>query len=150
FTNDPRLKYIPSSIKNGWDPKNDFRLQSLTSDEIARARASFQGVLDLVSVIRRANVEILAGTDTANPYCFPGFGLHDELALLTKAGLTPMEALQAATRNAAKYLGLLDSCGTVEQGKIANLVLLDADPLAEISNTQKINAVVVGGKLFDK
>jgi hypothetical protein len=150
FTNDPRLKYLPASIKQGWDPKNDVRLKSLTSEDMERARGSFQGLLDRVSAIQRAGVEILAGTDTPNPYCFPGFSLHDELALLVKAGLTPMEALQVATRNAAKFLGLLDSLGTIEQGKIADLVLLDANPLAEITNTQKINAVVTGGKLIDR
>src|SRR5262249_7204010 len=130
FTSNPRLKYIPASIKQGWDPKNDFRLKSLTSEDMDRARESFQGVLDRVGAIQRAGVEILAGTDTPNPYCFPGFSLHDELALLVKAGLTPMEVLQVATRNAAKFLGLLDSLGTIEQGKIADLVLLDANPLA--------------------
>jgi imidazolonepropionase-like amidohydrolase len=150
FTNDSRTRYIPAFIKTGWDPKSDFRLKSLTSEEIARARESFQGILDLVGAIRRANVELLAGTDTANPYCFPGFSLHDELALLVKAGLTPMEALQTATRNSANFLGLLNSHGTIEQGKIADLVLLDANPLSEIANTQKINAVVTGGKLLDK
>jgi hypothetical protein len=150
FTNDPRLKYLPASIKQGWDPKNDVRLKSLTSEDMERARGSFQGLLDRVGAIQRAGVEVLAGTDTPNPYCFPGFSLHDELALLVKSGLTPMEALQVATRNAAKFLGLLDSLGTIEQGKIADLVLLDADPLAEITNSQKINAVVTNGKLIDK
>jgi hypothetical protein len=150
FTNDPRLKYIPAYIKQGWNPKDDIRLKNLTSEDLSRARESFQKVLDRVGEIRRAEVEILAGTDTPNPYCFPGFSLHDELALLVKSGLTPMEALMVATRNAAKFLGLLDSLGTIEQGKIADLVLLDANPLAEITNTQKINAVVTGGKLFDR
>jgi imidazolonepropionase-like amidohydrolase len=84
------------------------------------------------------------------PYCFPGFGLHDELALFVRAGLSPMEALQAATYNPAKCLGKLDSMGTVERGKVADLVLLEANPLEDISNTQKIAAVVVGGEIFDK
>ena len=150
FTNDPRLKYIPASIKQGWDPKNDVRMKSFTSEDMDRARESFQRLLDRVGAIRRAGVELLAGTDTPNPYCFPGFSLHDELALLVKAGLSPMEALQVATRDAAKFLGLSDSLGTIEQGKIADLVLLDGSPLAEITNTQKINAVVTGGKLIDK
>jgi imidazolonepropionase-like amidohydrolase len=85
-----------------------------------------------------------------NPYCFPGFSLHDELELLVRAGLTPMAALQAATLNPARFLGKEKDLGTVEQGKIADLVLLDENPLADITNTKKINAVVVRGKLFPK
>ena len=73
-----------------------------------------------------------------------------ELALLVKSGLTPMEALQTATINPAKYFGMLNSIGIVEEGKIADMVLLDADPLLDITNTQKINAVVVGGKFLPK
>jgi len=101
-------------------------------------------------MMKRAGVDFIAGTDTVNPYVFPGFSLHDELALLVQAGFTPMEALQAATRDPARYLGRLDSIGTIEKGKIADLVLLDANSLAEIGNTRKINAVVVGGTLITK
>lgn len=80
--------------------------------------------MEIVGAMHRAGVKFLAGTDTPNPYVFPGFSLHDELALLVKAGFTPMEALQAATRNPAEYLGRLDSLGTIEESKIADLVLL--------------------------
>ncbi|MFB3127758.1 MAG: amidohydrolase family protein, partial [Candidatus Acidiferrales bacterium] len=73
----------------------------------------------------------MAGTDVPNPYCFPGFSLHEELALLGQAGFTPMEALQAATRNPAEFLGKLGELGTIEEGKIADLVVLDADPLED-------------------
>jgi imidazolonepropionase-like amidohydrolase len=85
-----------------------------------------------------------------NPYCFPGFGIHDELALLVEAGLSPLAALQAATRNAAQFVGQLDSRGTIEAGKTADLVLLDKDPLADIHNTRSIQAVVLNGKLFQR
>jgi imidazolonepropionase-like amidohydrolase len=95
-------------------------------------------------------VGIMAGTNTLNPYIFPGFSLHDELALLVKAGLTPMQALQAATLNPAEFLGSSQEMGTVEPGKIADLVMLEADPLEDISNTQKIAAVVFKGKFFDR
>ncbi len=80
----------------------------------------------------------------------PGFSLHEDLALLVRAGLTPMEALQAGTRNPAEFLGRLDSQGTIAAGKNADLVLLDANPLDDIHNTQKIRAVVVRGKLLDR
>jgi imidazolonepropionase-like amidohydrolase len=104
----------------------------------------------LIQGMRRAGVEFMAGTDLGNEYLYPGFSLHDELVLLVQAGLTPMEALQAATRNPAKFLGRLDSLGTIEKGKIADLVLLDANPLENISNTQRINAVVVNGRYLPK
>ena len=91
-----------------------------------------------------------AGTDTGNPFCFPGFSLHDELVLLVIAGLSPVEALRSATLNPAKFFGLDQTLGTIEQGKIADLVLLDANPLTDIRNTQRINAVVSNGRLFDR
>jgi len=78
----------------------------------------------------------------------PGFSLHDELGLMVKAGLTPMQALQTATLNPARFLGTEKDYGTVEKGKIADLVLLDANPLEDIANTTKINAVLYGGTLF--
>jgi imidazolonepropionase-like amidohydrolase len=83
-------------------------------------------------------------------YCFPGFSLHDELELLVRAGLTPLEALQAATRNPARYFGRLNDLGTVEEGKLADLVLLEADPLADVKNTRKIVAVVAGGRVLPR
>jgi imidazolonepropionase-like amidohydrolase len=76
--------------------------------------------------------------------------LHDELALLVQAGLTPGEALKTATCNPAKFLGMFDRLGTAEKGKLADLVLLDANPLEDIHNTQKIRAVVLNGKYLDR
>jgi imidazolonepropionase-like amidohydrolase len=95
-------------------------------------------------------VPILAGTDELNPYVFPGFSLHDELALLVKAGLSPRDALRAATINPAKFFGKEATMGTVDVGKTADLVLLDADPLADIANTKKIRAVISRGRLLDR
>ena len=100
--------------------------------------------------MHRAGVKLLAATDALVWYVVPGFSLHDELELVVKAGLTPMEALQTATRNPAIYLGLMDTVGTVEQGKKADLVLLEANPLENISNTKRINAVIVNGRLIPK
>ena len=105
----------------------------------------------LVGDMHRAGVELLAGTDTnpLNPV-LPGWGLHEELALLAESGLTNMQALQTATRNPARYFGILEETGTVEEGKSADLVLLDADPLEDIRNTQRINAVVMRGRYYPR
>jgi imidazolonepropionase-like amidohydrolase len=84
----------------------------------------------------------------APPY--PGSSVHEELALLVNAGLTPMEALVAGTRNGAEAVGRLGDLGTIEKGKLADLALLDASPLADITNTQKIAAVVANGRLFKR
>ncbi|MBL7153033.1 MAG: amidohydrolase family protein [Phycisphaerae bacterium] len=149
LANDPRLKYMPLSAKDSW--KNDVYVAWATGEGRADYKKLCEKHLAIVGAMRRAGVGLLAGTDTTGvAYCFPGFGLHDELALFVQAGLSPMEALQTATYNAAKCLGKLDSMGTVERGKIADLVLLDADPLQDIRNTQKIAAVVVGGKIFQR
>ena len=114
------------------------------------ARLVYKKQVELVGMMHQAGVEFLAGTDVQNPYCFPGFSLHDELALLVKAGLTPMEVLQAATRNPARFLGQEKELGTVENGKIADLVLLEANPLEDIRNTTKINSVVLNGRLLER
>ena len=149
FRNDPRLKYVPDFLKKQfWE--DAYGWKEHTDEDNARAKRVFQKQLEVVGMMRRAGVRFIAGTDTANPYVFPGFSLHEELALLVRAGFTPMQALQSATRDAAEYLGLLDSVGTIEKGKRADLVLLDASPLTEIGNTRKINAVVLGGKLISK
>jgi imidazolonepropionase-like amidohydrolase len=150
ITNDPRLKYMPADIRASWDPKGDFRLKDRTPEDFELARAGLRRQMELIGRMKRAGVEILAGTDVLNPYCYPGFSLHDELKLLVEAGLSPLEALQTATRNPARFLGREKDLGTVETGKIADLVLLDASPLDDIGNSQKIQAVVVGGKLYPR
>ena len=146
---DVRLKYMPSELRTYWSSLNN-RFTNRTSESAASGRSSFQKNLDLVGALQRAGVGILAGTDTGNPYCFPGFSLHDELGWLVQAGLTPMEAIQAATRNAARFMDREQELGTIQPGKLADLVLLDANPLDDIANTRKIAAVVYGGRLFPK
>jgi hypothetical protein len=150
FTEDPRLKYMSREIREMWNPKNDFRWKDRTAEDYAQGRLTYQKLIEVVGKMRRSGVEFLAGTDVGNPYCFPGFSLHDELALLVGAGLSPMEALQSATRNPARFLGMENEFGTVRKGRLAGLVLLDADPLADIRNTTRINSVVVNGRLLDR
>jgi imidazolonepropionase-like amidohydrolase len=148
--NDTRLKYMNKGMRSSWDPKNDFRFKAMTPEAWAAQRSAYQESMKLVGCMHRAGVNILAGTDTMNPYCFPGFSLHDELALLVEAGLPPMAALQAATSNAARFMGQLERRGTIETGKVADLVLLDKNPLADIHNTRSIQAIVLNGKLMPR
>jgi imidazolonepropionase-like amidohydrolase len=100
--------------------------------------------------MQNAGVGILAGTDEVSPFCSPGFSLHDELQLLVEAGLTPMQALQSATANPARFFDRTRTMGTIAKGKAADLVLLDANPLLDIRNTKKISAVVRNGRLLNR
>ena len=150
YSNDPRLKYIPRDIVSSWNPKADQFSKNKTDEDWAISRKLFSKDLELVGAMERAGVDILAGTDTLNPYCLPGFSLHDELGLLVQAGLTPQQALQAATLNPARFMGRENDLGTVAAGKIADLVLLDANPIEDVANTKKISAVVFGGKFFPR
>ncbi|MHC4536193.1 MAG: ankyrin repeat domain-containing protein [Planctomycetota bacterium] len=145
---DPRLKYIPPSRSERW--RNHLLTALVTGEGRTDVEKLSRMQLKIVDDMKLAGVGLLAGTDTGMPYCFPGFGLHDELEFLVRAGLSPMEALRTATYNPAKYFGQLDSMGTIGQGKIADMVLLEANPLENISNTQKIAGVVFGGRFFDK
>ncbi len=105
----------------------------------------------LVGEMHRAGVGLLAGSDAGPATGVPmGVSLHEELELLVTSGLTPMEALQSATRNPAFYFGILTLLGTVEEGKSADLVLLEANPLEDIRNTRKIRGVVVRGRYFPR
>jgi len=150
FFDDPRMKYIPPSQREAWKPENNFFLKYRTPEFIEVRKKLYEKELQLVSAMHRAGVGFMAGTDVPGAYTYPGFSLHDELALFVEAGFTPMEALQAATRNPAMFLGELNSSGTVERGKLADLVLLDADPLDDINNTKRISAVILNGRYLSK
>ena len=110
-----------------------------------------EGRLRDMREMREAGVRLMPGTDAAVLLIFPGFSLHDELQLFVEqVGMTPMEAILSATRWPAEFFGMADSLGTIEAGKIADLVLLEASPLENISNTQKIAAVIANGKVYPK
>lgn len=146
---DPRLKYLPVSAVGGWRWQlGEIYLAGRSEQERSRRRELFKNRLALVGAMHRAGVTILAGTDSMTPWVFPGFGLHDELTLLVRAGLTPMEAIQAATREPARVLRMENAIGTVEEGKVADMVILDKNPLDDIRNTQNIHSVVVAGRLL--
>jgi len=148
---DPLAKYAPAAWKERTWPMFTREISAgWSTDPLADRQAFVQAELKMVAAMHRAGVPLLAGTDTAaGVRVYPGFSLHDELGMLVQAGLTPMEALQAATRNAGEFLQLADS-GTIKEGKRADLVLLDANPLEEIANTRKIRGVVLAGRYFSR
>src|SRR5262249_38428363 len=100
--------------------------------------------------LHSAGVPLLVGSDSLDPFVFPGDSLHRELAEFVRAGFTPEEALRAATRGAAQFLGREKDLGTIETGKMGDLVLLGANPVENISNTRKILAVVRNGQYLDR
>jgi imidazolonepropionase-like amidohydrolase len=149
---DPLLKYAPSAWKiKTWPMFTESILKELDTDPVSVRRRFVEKELEIVSAMHRAGVPFMAGTDTAAGVdVFPGFSLHQELEYLVKGGFTPVEALQTATLNPAEFLGLQDQLGTIEAGKLANLVLLDANPLEDIRNSRKIRAVVLNGRLLSR
>lgn len=100
--------------------------------------------------MHRAGVPILAGSDTPNLYAAPGLSLHDELALLVRAGLSPLDALRSATLRPAEFLGATDTLGTVGVGKVADMVILDADPTVNIAASRQIAYVVARGRVYNR
>lgn len=150
FISDSRLAYIDRRFRDGWDNRTRFQRMRWTYTEFNLARGVFSMDQRIVGAMFRAGVPMMAGTDAMNPYCFPGFSLHDEMVLLVESGVTPLGALQMATINPAKFMGKTSEMGTVEPGKIADLLLLGADPLTDIRNTTRIQAVWLKGKYYDR
>jgi imidazolonepropionase-like amidohydrolase len=150
FLSDPRLAYIDRRFRDRWDERTEFQRRRWPHQMFDMARGMFSADKKVAGAMFRAGVPMMAGTDAMNPYCFPGFSLHDELAMLVESGVTPLGALQMATMNPASFMGKTADFGTVEPGKIANLVLLGADPLADIHNTTQLQAVWLEGKYFDR
>jgi imidazolonepropionase-like amidohydrolase len=145
FSNTARMRHVPEAIRRNWE--------SLLDSEATRELQSILGPipaleLENVRLANDAGVVLLAATDVDIPLGVPGLSLHEELVRLVEAGLTPLEALQAATLNPSHVLGLAESLGRIEPGMLADLVLLDANPLEDIRNTQKIHAVVADGQLY--
>ena len=147
---DPRLNYLPQSVRDMAPdvvPADRFSRAARTSPDVnvyeTRAR--------LIRICRDQGVQFLAGTDVG-PYSpmIPGFSLHDELERFVADGFTPIQALRTATINPAKFFNAADTLGSVAPGKRADLVLLDANPLTDINNIRRINAVILNGTLIDQ
>ena len=146
LSKDPLTKYAPKTWQRAWPRFTEDIIKSMDTDPLPVRQKFVQMELDMTLAMYRAGVPFMAGTDTAaGVHVFPGWSLHQELELFVRAGLTPLQALQTATLNPARFLGR-DDMGSVDQGKIADLVLLQANPLAKIDNTRRIEAVVLNGR----
>lgn len=152
FAGDTRAKYVPAYWKDvTWKRFTNEITHDFNTDDRATRQRFVDKELEVVNEMHKAGIPFLAGTDTPpGVYVFPGFSLHEELQRFVAAGFTPMEALQTATINPAKFLGKENDLGTIEPGKYADLVLLSANPLDDIGNTQKIAAVIVNGHYISR
>jgi imidazolonepropionase-like amidohydrolase len=141
------LRAVPAAVQSAWDVPGMIARAGWSAQDLASFRRA-RPMQDLfVREFYRAGGQLAVGTDAANQLLIPGFSEHLELELLVQAGLTPADALAAATRNGALLLGA-DSLGRLVPGKAADLVVLGGDPLADIRNTRKVEQVMVRGKLM--
>jgi imidazolonepropionase-like amidohydrolase len=143
-SSDPRWRFLRPDERTRWERF----LSGYTAEDAKLATRRWPIAQQIVSIMHQAGVPIMAGTDSPMPGVYPGFALHDELELLVESGLSPREALYSATLEPAKFLGMADTRGSVEVGKRADLVLLDADPTKDIHNARRINAVLLDGRLL--
>jgi imidazolonepropionase-like amidohydrolase len=148
WSQDPRLAYLPATVRASWLAEIAGPLFS--PENTRRSRVMLERLPRIIADLHRRGVTILAGTDVGAPFDFPGSDLHSELELLVAGGLTPLAALRAATLSPAEFMGMGDSAGTVEVGRLADLVLLDANPLAEVENSKRIAGVVQAGRYFNR
>jgi imidazolonepropionase-like amidohydrolase len=142
------LCYVPADALREWrDQLTELKQETGNPDW----REVYRGEVRNVAEMHRAGIPLMTGTDIGAPLLVPGFSMHDELALLVRdAGMSPLQALQSATLIPARVMRLAGETGTVQAGMRADLVLLDADPLADIGNTRRIRAVVANGRLLDR
>lgn len=144
---DPLLAFVPPGMAKQWrDSFNDAEMKQRAAWLGRQASNDWK----LTGELHHAGVPLLVGSDSLDPFVFPGDSFHHELAELVRAGFTPLEAIQAATRGAAQFLGREKELGTVEAGHAADLVLLTASPVENIANTRKVWAVVRNGGYYDR
>ena len=147
----PLDKYVPAYWREvTWKRFYDQMMPGVKADALSVRQQEIAEMIRMIGVLHKGAVEFMAGTDTApGIYVMPGFSLHDELANFVEAGFSPMDALATATSNPAKFLGR-DDMGAVAPGNVADLVLLDKNPLADIRNTRAVFAVVADGRYYDR
>ena len=147
YTADPNLKYVAPTTRALWTQLGQ-QFAALPASAVATLQRYYTREKQVTLLMKRAGVPMLAGSDLSGVWLVPGFSLHQEFRELAAAGLTPLEVLQMTTLNGAQFLHRESSMGTVSAGRGANLVLLDANPLADVANLDAISSVVLRGKVF--
>ena len=147
---DPRLAFVPAALRAQWLAARTRRLAQKGTDDFRRMRAEFADEQWLAGLLHRERVPLLAGSDAGADFSYHGSGLHDELRELVRAGLSPLGALQAATIHAATFLGQTGRTGQVVAGASADLVLLESNPLDDITSVARIHAVMSQGTWLDR
>ena len=149
--NDAYLAYIGPKLRKTYDWRIE-RAANATPEQISARHAHFEREASVLPMLQKAGVTIMAGTDAGflNSFNYPGVGLHDELSLFVDKGMTPAQALASATRAGPAWFGKLDRFGAVAQGKAADLVLLERNPLQDISATRSIDIVILNGRVYDR
>ncbi len=140
---DPRMAYVPAPVRSFW---GGARYVAMADN--ARNAATYMKAM--VGELHRAGVPLMIGTDLANPYVFAGFSVHDEMANFQSAGLAAADVLRAATVVPARFCGVADTLGTVDEGKAASLVLVRGNPLLDVRHAAEIEAVFLDGRYFDR
>jgi imidazolonepropionase-like amidohydrolase len=150
YRNDPNLRYVPKHVKQTWEDVSQQFETAISPEGRRTLRNLFALQTQLVKPFIDAGAPMMAGSDGGGSggFCVAGFSLHEEFDLLGAAGLTPLEVLQMTTLNGARFLGRNATMGTVAVGKNADLVLLDANPVARVANLHAIFAVVRAGKYY--
>jgi hypothetical protein len=139
--------YLPDTIGNEWNSI----IKGMMDNEVSPFRQQYtEWMMNMVGKIHKAGIGIMAGTDTPIGFLTPGLSLHEELNVLVASGLSPLEALQTATINPAKYFNMENELGTIKENNWADLLILDANPLDDINNTKSINGVIKQGKYYDR
>jgi imidazolonepropionase-like amidohydrolase len=146
----PEMSYIPADMRATWEEQTRKVTMRMDDEDWRRVALGKQNRFMLVRALHEAGAQLLAGSDTPNPFVVPGVALREELKYLVEAGLTPWAALATSTRDAARFADQLDGRGTVEAGQRADLLLLEANPLEDVTNVGKLSGVMVHGRWFPR
>ena len=150
FRTDPNLMYVDKTRRALWESIASQYAATITPGALTTLHNFYALQLKVVKLMQDAGVSMLAGSDLGGGLVIPGFSLHQEFKELARAGLTPLQVLQMTTTNGAQFVGRQTTMGSIDVGKNADLVLLSANPIADVANLDKISAVVMRGKYYSR